>query len=172
MSECTEGRGRCSDPNRLTPDARRLHDAVHAEAARLGIEIRTTETVRWEQVQDAYYAQGRMPTGSVNNIRAHAGLEPITAEQNKRPVTWTMKSRHLPNKAGLSCAFDIAIRNKETGGWFDPKVDADHNGIPDWKQFADFALSLGIRGAKAGYYFRDDLGHPRTDACHFEVSNG
>jgi peptidoglycan L-alanyl-D-glutamate endopeptidase CwlK len=57
------------------------------------------ETLRTLAVQTAYYAQGREPLDAVNKKRTLAGLCLITAEENRRAITQTMKSVHLDGKA-------------------------------------------------------------------------
>jgi hypothetical protein len=62
--------------------------------------------------QEALYAQGREPLIIVNNRRHKAGMVLITELENKKPITWTMKSAHLADKDGKSWAVDIAAQDK------------------------------------------------------------
>jgi peptidoglycan LD-endopeptidase CwlK len=63
------------------------------------IPYKVIETLRSPAVQQAYYAQGRMPLDTVNSLRKDAGLWAIDEATNKRMITWTMKSKHLEGKA-------------------------------------------------------------------------
>lgn len=63
------------------------------------ITYKVIETLRSPAVQQAYYAQGRMPLDTVNSLRKDAGLWAIDEATNKRMITWTMKSKHLEGKA-------------------------------------------------------------------------
>jgi protein-disulfide isomerase-like protein with CxxC motif len=58
---------------------------------------------RTQAVQEAYYAQGREGLQAVNALRAKAGLYLLRSERdNARPITWTLKSRHIDG-----CAMDV-----------------------------------------------------------------
>lgn len=50
-------------------------------------ELKVIETKRSQAVQSAYYAQGREPLESVNQLRKIAGIYPLTEEQNKKTIT-------------------------------------------------------------------------------------
>ena len=51
-------------------------------------------------VQEAYFAQGRKPLEEVNRLRGLAGLWLLRSENdNKRQITWTMKSKHIDGLA-------------------------------------------------------------------------
>jgi len=78
----------------------------------LKIDVIILETLRSYETQEAYYAQGRKPLDVVNALRAKAKLYLINEEENKKVITWTMKSKHLE---GL--AIDIV---------------PSKNGKPDW----------------------------------------
>lgn len=57
------------------------------------------ETYRSKLVQEAYYAQGREPLSRVNELRKLAGLWEISAAENAKKITWTMRSKHLQGYA-------------------------------------------------------------------------
>jgi hypothetical protein len=159
----------CKDRSKLTPPALKLLEDMEEYCQTVHIPMEVMQTLRTQLEQEAYYARSREPLAQVNAKYARAGLAPITEEQNKAPVTWTLKSRHLPNAQGLSMAFDIAIRDPRTGKLFDPKVDADCNGMEDWRQLAEWAMAHGPDGTRPGYFFKDAKGRPRPDPGHFEV---
>lgn len=73
-----------------------------------GILFYTLETLRSKEIQEAYYAQGREPLGDVNLKRRKAGLWDIGEAENKRKITWTLKSNHLTGRA-----LDVAPRTKD-----------------------------------------------------------
>lgn len=61
------------------------------------------ETHRGNDVQAAYYAQGRMPLAEVNKLRKAAGLYLLSAAENKRKATdakpGSSKHNTLPSQA-------------------------------------------------------------------------
>jgi len=116
-----------------------------------GIQFIFTQTLRVLNEQIAYYAQGRERVEVVNDLRATAGLPSIGYQENKI-ITKTMKSKHLTGRA-----FDIAIIVNGKIMW-NAKLDADGDGVPEYKEAAIIGESVGLR---AGFRF--------GDAPHFEI---
>jgi hypothetical protein len=94
------------------------------------------ETLRTTAVQTAYYAQGREPLEAVNAKRTLAGLWLITAEENRKVITQTMKSVHLDGKAldvvplTINGSIPWNITTQETADL--------------WKRFGEIGQSVGL----------------------------
>jgi hypothetical protein len=133
------------------------------DAAKIPFIVTCTARITREQI--ALYAQGRNATGIVNKYREVAGLPPISDEENRRKVTWTLNSKHLVDydddrdDNDLSSAFDIAIIKGRKAIW-DVKISMNGNDIPDYLEAAMIGESVGL---KAGARFRN------PDYPHFEV---
>jgi len=108
-----------TDINLLKYDFRNKVSEMLKEFDELGFKYAINETLRSKAVQMAYYAQGREPLETTNKLRKEAGLWELSEEENKRKVTWTMKSPHLD---GL--AIDIVPLDPKTGKawWNAPQV--------------------------------------------------
>lgn len=126
-----------------------------------GIEFKVTCTSRTAAEQAALYAQGRSPLKVVNDLRAIAGLPPISDKYNKK-VTWTTKSKHIVNESNPKArAFDIVLLNDDRVHW-DLKVDVNKNQISDYEEAARIGEAVGL---KAGARFKS------PDYPHFESPN-
>lgn len=144
----------------LTPDLRRLCSAHLAACDSVGLDVFVTFTLRTEDEQAALYAQGREDLPRVNALRDEAGMPPITAWENQRPVTGTLKSKHFPGPDGLSRAYDLAIRDKD-GVFWDSKKDSNADGCPDYLEVARLGQLLGLEcGA---FWTQRDLAHYQLD---------
>ena len=105
------------------------------------------ETLRKQEVQNAYFAQGTEPLESVNAKRKLAGLYLLEESENNNKVTWTLVSKHITGQA-----IDIT-----------PEKDGDYWwNAPDekWKEIAEIANSCGI---ESGYYWKKT-----KDSPHYE----
>lgn len=84
------------DLNKATP---RIKTVILEVLKRAPVEInefpRVTFVDRTVQEQVALYAQGRDKLANVNLLRKKANMSPITLQENKYKVTWTMASRHI-----------------------------------------------------------------------------
>lgn len=105
------------------------------------------ETLRKQEVQTAYYSQGREPLESVNAKRKLAGLYLLNENENKNKITWTLKSKHITGQA-----IDLTPE-KDGNFWWD---------APDekWKELAEIAITCGI---ESGYYWKKT-----QDSPHYE----
>lgn len=127
-----------------------------------GIPFTITCTARTVKEQLALWTQGRDDLFTVNALRYTAGLPPITEEQNKHKVTWTLKSKHLidldDGNPGndKSRAFDIAIARGGKPVW-DVKVDVNADHIPDYAQAGQIGESVGLRWG--GRFRSPDMPH-------------
>lgn len=126
----------------------------------IGVYIFLVYTLRTKSEQIALYAQGREILAKVNQLRAIAGMDPITAEQNKGIVTKVLTSRHFGTPPdGLAEAYDVAIKNPD-GSVFDPKLDSNHNNLNDWDEVARIGKELGL---ECGRFWK------WKDSGHFEL---
>jgi hypothetical protein len=67
------------------------------------------ETYRPNDVQEAYYAQGRQPLAAVNKLRQAAGLYLLTAAENKKKITNAKPGQSNHNRYP-SPALDVRMR--------------------------------------------------------------
>jgi peptidoglycan L-alanyl-D-glutamate endopeptidase CwlK len=113
------------------------------------------EGIRTEEVQAAYFAQGREPLETVNLARKAAGLYLLTSEKQNYKITWTMKSKHLKR-----LAMDI--------------LPVMANGEPTWdlahyrRQFE----CIRDAGRAAGLECGADWPEKQRDWPHYEVKEG
>lgn len=136
----------------LTPKLQSLYKLFDREMKIAGIKFKVTQTLRTHDEQKALYAQGRHPINIVNTLRKTAGLAPISQIENKKKVTWTMNSKHLPKSDGKSIAFDICILDK---------LDK-----PDWNSTNLYKLA-GEIGESIGLVWGGRWKNP--DLPHFEL---
>lgn len=142
------------DPNKfLYPE---LIERFLAGCAAEGHNVIITRTDTTFEEQRALFAQGRDPLPLVNALRKAAKMAPITAEENRRCVTWTMNSLHFPDRHGRSHAFDFGIIHN--GKYItNAKADIDEDQIPDYVECAMIGERLGL---VSGRHFRNpDLPH-------------
>jgi hypothetical protein len=92
----------------LTPRMRPGAESVLEHMKDLGYDPVVNETLRIRKRQAWLYGAGRTALQCIA-----AGISPVWARPGARRVTKTMRSRHLPDKLGLSCALDI--RSKKRG---------------------------------------------------------
>jgi peptidoglycan L-alanyl-D-glutamate endopeptidase CwlK len=147
------------DPKDLTLETQAKLFAFRERMDAEGIPWIITSTRRTEEEQKALYAQGRHPLNVVNDLRVKAGMAPITDKQNARPVTWTMKSKHID---GL--AFDIAILKDAKPTW-EEKVDVDLDAVPDYTEAGMIGEAVGLVW---GGRFRNKKGLMEPDFPHFQ----
>lgn len=137
------------DLNLLHPQLQDLVPVFIQKCKEVGHDVIITCTGRDFKEQVALYAQGRQPLEETNKLRKIAKMQPITAEANKKRVTWTLASRHIINLDDTnklndkSTAFDFAIIKNGKAIW-DVKADVDADGVSDYLECAKIAQSLGL----------------------------
>jgi hypothetical protein len=120
--------------NLLIPAVRPFFEAFLASLDKCGLRYSVLETLRTQEVQDAYYAQGREGLEEINRLRKIAGLYLLGADEAKRIVTNTRRS---PHQDGI--AADI--------------VPVMNNGKIPWtitEENAELWLTFGRLGREAG----------------------
>lgn len=119
-----------------------------------------TCTSRSQAIQEAFYAQGRLSLATVNGLRKQAGLYLLARAENSYKITWTMKSKHIPDTpGGKVSAFDVAILREGQATW-NIKVNVNRNERPDYLELAEIGQMLGLR---CGAFFKT------PDYPHFEL---
>lgn len=144
------------DINKLHPKLKaKVQPFIEGCKAR-GIDVIITCTDRDYQTQVALYAQGRQSLDEVNKLRKIAGMVGITDAQNKKRITWTLASRHIPRlddtdpKNDYPTAFDYAVVKNGKAIW-DVKASLDGDDIPDYLECAEVAKDLGL---EAGAFWK------------------
>ena len=135
------------DIEKLDPELKKKVEKLLQKLDEKEIQYFIVETKRSQEIQQAYFAQGRKPLEEVNALRKNAGLWAITEKENKNKITWTLLSKHLEGKA-----IDIAPAIDGKPNWSAPDED--------WKEIADVAKELGMN---PGYYWR-----AQKDCPHIE----
>jgi hypothetical protein len=87
------------DPKKMVSPAKEAAIKALAACQTMSVKVWVNETLRSQEVQDAYYLQGRDILENVNANRKTAGLPPINESENKNIITWTLKSKHSSGKA-------------------------------------------------------------------------
>ena len=117
----------------LKTEVRPYFEAFIARLEKEGLRYSVLETLRTQEVQEAYYAQGRKPFESVNELRKKAGLYLLREAEAGRIITNTMNSVHLHG-----CAADIVPVS---------------GGVIPWnftKESAELWLTFGRLGQESG----------------------
>lgn len=154
------------DIKHLTNGVQEKLELLKKHAADAGIFFILTCTKRDRIEQLALYAQGRMSLNFVNMLRREALLREINDVTNKRRVTWTLASCHIPTvPGGKVTAFDVVLQSEEGKIHWDIKADVNDNEIPDYEE-------LGIIGERVGLIwggrFRNSRGILTPDRPHFQ----
>lgn len=120
------------------------------EAAFPGLFHRSC-TYRSQKEQIALWKRGRADLVIVNEAYRAAGLAPISLEENRRPVTWTVRSVHTDREA-----VDYFIQ-RDGKYCNDIKIDTDGDHVPDWEEFGRIAGECGLEWG--GTWKKADLPH-------------
>jgi len=148
------------DINLLHPVLREKCLLFLSQCALAGLHPIITCTGRSEAVQQALYAQGRLPLAVVNQTRLAADMAPITDKENKK-VTWTTKSKHIINPAtGFCRAFDFCLTKNGKAHW-DVKADIDGDEIQDYLEAALIGQELGL--TSGAFWATPDWPHMELD---------
>jgi len=107
---------------------------------------------RSEEVQRAYYAQGRELLEAVNKKRAAVGLFPLRSERDNYKITWTLDSKHV-----VGLAMDV--------------VPVDGAGNPTWDLGHFWGTFKKIRdcGFASGLICGADWPPEQRDWPHYEM---
>lgn len=129
------------DRNKLLPQLLSKLIELELLAKGKGIRFIVTQTLRSEEEQTAFYAQGRDPVNEVNKLRSLANLSPITDKENKvitkAKTVWD--SFHAYGRA-----FDVAILNKDGKVDWSEEADWNNSGLSDWVELGKIGESIGL----------------------------
>lgn len=133
----------------MTPELRGRFEVMKQLASAGGLIYGThwalTSVLRTLMEQTAYYAQGRETLPKVNQLRKLAGMYALNLSENKNPVTWTMNSKHFPEKdTGKARAFDFCILKPNREATWDLKWDNDKDDVVDYLELAQYAKAAGL----------------------------
>jgi len=134
------------DLNKAIPEMKEFATFLIERAkSELNLNVIVTSVERLYEEQVALYAQGRSTCAEVNRLRKFVNLGDITEEQNKKKVTWTMKSKHIirlnDNDPGndLSRAVDFGILDNNGKYVGDIKADINKDNKQDYLQLVSLA---------------------------------
>ncbi len=134
--------GLIRDIDSLEPVTRAAATKAVEELKAKGISFLVNETLRLRVTQYLYYLQGRAALDVVNLLRQDAGFWPLTASENQKQVTQTLKSKHIDGKA-----LDIAP-TKNGQVWWDAPAEV-------WQAIADIMKSHGFEWGGDWKEFKD-----------------
>lgn len=129
------------DRNKLLPQVKAKLEELETLAEQSGLHFIVTQTLRSEEEQIAYYAQGRESLETVNQVRAVAKLPPITEAENK---VVTKAKTVYDSWHAYGRAFDIAVVNKDGKIDWGENVDWNSDGISDWDQLGKLGEYIGL----------------------------
>lgn len=141
------------DIDKLKPELARRTRNFLKEAEKAGMTVAIIETLRTNEVQLAYYAQGRKTLEEVNKLRTAAGLWKITDKENKKIITHTLNSRHLGGNAVDICP----VKNGKIWWTAPPNV---------WEKMGKLAEENGLDWCAGGY---GQVWGKGWDNPHFEL---
>ncbi len=131
---------------------------LSACAGAIAQPVFTVCTYRSPQEHAALRAQGRLPLGQVNHLRAAVGLPPITAKENRYQVTWTRSSKHCERRA-----VDFALRMPNP---WELKADIDGDSIPDYTEVGQLAEKCGLQWGIVTRGVHKDLCHVQDNEIY------
>jgi peptidoglycan LD-endopeptidase CwlK len=126
----------CKDLNKLNYIFRDMVIKLKSLAVEKGTNLIINETLRTDDVQEAYYAQGRKPLKIVNELRQAAGLYLLTDEKENKIIT---NVQHVNTESGHGAG--LAVDLVPDGKWNSPPEKWDIIGecIAElWIFYADF----------------------------------
>ena len=142
------GKGVCRDIEKLEPVFReRVRKLLNAYKEK-GIKVGISETLRYDNVQKCYYAQGRKPLEEVNAMRKEAGLYLLSASENSKTVTncdgVKNRSNHQErNNSGFGYAIDLVPLNEKGNFWWNAPQNV-------WESIGLMAEEYGVDWCAGG----------------------
>jgi len=126
-----------------------------ARCEKEGIKVLIIETDRSQEVQDAYYAQGRKPIEEVNRLREKAGLY-LLKERENTIITNAKISNHTGGNAVDICP---EIEGKPGYPWWNAPQEV-------WERIGTIAEEYGMDWCAGGFGQTWGKG---WDNPHFEI---
>ncbi|MHB8096055.1 MAG: M15 family metallopeptidase domain-containing protein [Erysipelotrichaceae bacterium] len=103
--------------DKLNPDFKPIAEwIINTAKDKYKTNLVVNETLRTNEVQKAYYAQGREPIEDVNILREQAKLYRLTKKENKNKIT-NVKEISTTKGHGAGLAMDVI----PDGNWNSPK---------------------------------------------------
>ena len=130
------------DRNKLRPEVKAKLEQLETLAEEKGLFFIVTQTLRSEEEQLAYYAQGREDLDEVNRLRGIAGLSEISEQENRNIVTKAKTVWDSFHAYGL--AFDIAVLNNNRHIDWGEDADWNSNNVSDWTELGELGESIGL----------------------------
>jgi peptidoglycan L-alanyl-D-glutamate endopeptidase CwlK len=130
------------DRNKLLPQVKNKLEELENLAEQVGLHFIVTQTLRSNDEQVAYYAQGRQPLDEVNRLRKIAKLPSISEEENKHVITrakTVWDSFHAYGRA-----FDVAVVSVDGKVDWSESIDWDSDGVSDWIELGKLGESIGL----------------------------
>ncbi|MGL4949628.1 MAG: M15 family metallopeptidase [Anaeroplasmataceae bacterium] len=154
------------DLNLLVPEVKEAVEKTLAALKEQDIPIFVSETLRDQNVQQAYYAQGRESLEVVNALRKAAGLYLLKDSDNKKTITncdgVKNKSNHqVRDESGLGHAIDLVPGLKKEDGSIVMWWNAPHS---VWEKIGLIAEQNGL-----DWCFGGVGNHWKWDSPHFEI---
>lgn len=150
----------------LEPELKKRVEKVLIALENENLPVLISETLRDLDVQQAYYAQGRLPLLEVNQLRDKAGLYLLNAEENSRIITncdgIKYKSNHQArDEFGYGYAIDLVPAKYDNKGnknfWWNAPQEV-------WEKMGHIAESYGLDWCYGG-----KGEHWGWDSPHFEL---
>lgn len=141
------------DRNQLLPQVKIKLEELERLAEGNDIHFIVTQTLRLQEEQVAYYAQGREPLERVNELRKIAKLPPITEAENRNIITrakTVWDSYHAYGRA-----FDVAVVSPTGKIDWGEDTDWDSDGVSDWVELGKLGESIGLEWGGSFSSLRD-----------------
>ena len=146
--------------NKLKPEVLYAFKAFLSALEKKGIAYVVLETIRTQEVQDAYFAQGRKNVGEVNRLRGLAGLHQIDEKEAKRVITHVEHSLHQDGIA----ADIVPVSADGTIPW---KITKDNAAL--WHTFGRLGMEAGLEWGGMWQPLNEfGIG---WDAAHYQLTN-
>lgn len=100
------------------------------------IPIFIFETLREQDVQNAYYAQGRMSLTDINDLRKKAGLYELTLRESVNTITDSVNMVYMGVGHGNGTAVDI-VPTKDGALWWNAPAEV-------WESIGKIGESIGL----------------------------
>lgn len=130
------------DRSLLLPQVKNKLEELERLAEEANIHFIVTQTLRSQEEQLAYYAQGRESLDRVNELRKIAKLSPITESENRNIITrakTVWDSYHAYGRA-----FDVAVVSPAGKIDWGEGADWDSDGVSDWVELGKLGESIGL----------------------------
>jgi hypothetical protein len=126
----------------LKPEARTLFENFTEKLEKRGFRYSILETLRKKEIQEAYYAQGRVHIDEVNRLRIIAGIYPLpVTDKNGNLISYNIitSAVHSPHQDGYAGDIVPVIDDKGTIPWVITGENAEL-----WLEFGKLGQEAGL----------------------------